>query len=321
MELPENVFDYLALPTQERINLFLKTNTHTNKPATYYIDFDTVDDRVNSDLTRLNRLTNELDPHSIKDVTNYFANNSDQITLIPLLLAIRTGSTLGVQGLADQDSDYILDYQHPQKTIDEHLRFIKDSGLAQFLVNNPISNFTDLARGIEIGINTNARKNRGGSLGENFLDQQLSRFATRVKPDKSSGKTVYTPLSDDLSFVNQGTIKVMQDAFNLDLSHSKIPKNRRFDGAVYQKSTNHLALLEINFFNSGGSKLKSVAGEFTDLQSALADADFQFIYITSGAGWAHDLSHISSAIEKIKYLFNFEMVKKGYVEQLLTAPK
>ncbi len=234
-----------------------------------------------------------------------------------MLLAIRIEKVLDVRGLEVQDDDYHLDYTNPEQTLNAHLRFIKESGLAEFLVEHPIQNFRDLARGIELGINTNARKNRGGKLGEDFLDQQLSQFATRVEPDRSSGKTVYTPVTDDFSFVNQGTIKVMQSAFTLDLTESNIPTNRRFDGAVYQKSTNHLALLEINFFNSGGSKLKSVAGEFTNLQSILEDAGFQFIYITSGDGWAHDISHISSAIEKIKYLFNFEMVKKGYIEQLL----
>ncbi|MFC6290701.1 hypothetical protein [Levilactobacillus angrenensis] len=75
MKLPTSVFDYLSLPAQKRIDLFLDTNTLTNKPANYYIDFDAVNKRVDSKLFLLDKLTNEFKPKSVEEVLQYFSNN------------------------------------------------------------------------------------------------------------------------------------------------------------------------------------------------------------------------------------------------------
>lgn len=319
--LPDNVHDYLQLSLKERTQLFLATNTLSNKPANYYIDFATTTGHVSPVSDKLQKLSESFKPKTLDEIDAYFLTQPELLTLIPTLLAIRVGSTMNVRGSEIKSADYSLNFSHPEKTLTQHIRFIHESGLANFLLNHPVTDFMDLAQGIEIGLNSNARKNRGGLLGEKFLETSLSKFATQVKPDKKTAKTVYTPVNDDYSFVDQGTIKIMQAAFGIDLTNSSIPKNRRFDGAVYQRSTNNLALLEINFFNSAGSKLKAVAGEFDGLNKLLTNAKYRFIYVTSGNGWAQDTSHIGAAIANIPYLFNYAMVNKGYIQQILQPKK
>ncbi|KZU04306.1 DpnII family type II restriction endonuclease [Lactiplantibacillus plantarum] len=314
LQLPANVFDYLDLSSEERTQLFLATNTLSNKPADYYIDFVTTTGHIAVISDKLQELSESFKPNTMDDIDTYFSTHPELLTLIPTLLAIRVSKTMDVQGSDINPDDYSLDFLHPEKTLTQHLRFIHESGLADFLLNHPVTNFIDLAQGIEIGLNSNARKNRGGFLGEAFLEKSLSKFATQVKPDKTTSKTIYTPVTDDYSFVDQGTMKVMQTGFGIDLTGSGIPTNRRFDGAVYHRPTHNLALLEI-----GGSKLKSVAGEFTDLNNILTNAGYTFIYVTSGNGWTNDTSHIRTAIAKIPYLFNYEMVKHGYIQQLLQS--
>jgi len=200
LNLPTSVFEYLAKTPEERCKLFLATNTLSNKPADYYIDFQKTTSNVTPHIQALNQLSQELHPTSITAVKNYFSTHPELLTLVPTLLAIRAGKTMDVQ---EQDSanDYQLDFANPQRTIPEHLEFLDESGLANFLVNHPVKSYLDLAQGIEIGLNSNARKNRGGHLGEAFLENALSKFATQVKPIKKGSTNTYTPLPDNVTLI------------------------------------------------------------------------------------------------------------------------
>lgn len=315
MELPTNVFEYLKLPTERKIELFFLTNTATCRPANYYINFDSSMAHIDSEVLERVKKLKDLETDSIENLISFFKCDPEMVKLVPVLLAFRLDSQLReVNTLSNAEEDYMLDFKDPNATLDFHLRFLRESGLAKFLVDYPTSNFIDLVRGIEIGLNSNARKNRGGKLGEAFLSQAMLEFADR------GGQTDETTTSEFL-FTEQGTKKSMEKVFSLDLTNMDIPSNRRFDGAVYRQSRDELTLIEVNFFNSIGSKMKAAAGEFSKLQDTLKSTSSRFIYITAGKGWARDRSHISAAIKDIDYLFNFEMVKQGYVRQLVTGKK
>ena len=50
---------------------------------------------------------------------------------------------------------------------------------------------------------------------------------------------------------------------------------------------------ETNYYGGGGSKLKAVAGEFTELSQFVvtSDDDVEFVWVTDGQGWKLRIYH------------------------------
>jgi type II restriction enzyme len=55
--------------------------------------------------------------------------------------------------------------------------FFRESGLRDILADRKISNLSDYVFGIETGLDTNARKNRSGTLMEGIVEDFVRDFA------------------------------------------------------------------------------------------------------------------------------------------------
>ncbi|WIV13278.1 DpnII family type II restriction endonuclease [Proteiniborus sp. MB09-C3] len=104
-----------------------------------------------------------------------------------------------------------------------------------------------------------------------------------------------------LKYISQATKSKIKNEWNIDLSVDK--SSRQYDFAI--NNNGRLVLMETNFFLGGGSKLKSVAGEFTALNDYLKDKDTidKSIWITDGIGWETSQKPLNNNLLMIIYVF------------------
>ena len=296
--------DYLNKSDTERLRQFINTLSTTNRTPEYYVNWKKVENNTKLYELELNTLNFLLGKNNIKELAReLFKEQPKLLAAIPSLIASRE-KKLEVLIVDDMDfSIESLDFKNPNiEKIDEYIKFIDESGLFDFMQSSLNSNLVDYVYGVETGLDTNARKNRSGTTMENivfhFAEESISSQNNRFE------------------LIEQASAPTIKSKWKIIVPVDK--STRRFDFAIFDKIDDHLYLIETNYYGSGGSKLKSVAGEFTELSSFLSSNDkITFIWISDGQGWHTAHIPLSEAFAKIDYIFNLDMLKNKYLYELL----
>jgi type II restriction enzyme len=204
-----------------------------------------------------------------------------------------------METLIPESKKYIFNNEINENIKKELLIFFKETGLKEFFESKVVKNLVDYCIGVEVGFDTNARKNRTGTLMENIVGNYLQNYCSK-----------YT----NFSFIEQATQKRIKEFFNYDIEIDK--NSRRFDFALYNKSINKLYLIEVNYYSGGGSKLKATAGEYQYLNDFLKAQNLTFIWITDGIGWFTALRPLEETFNHNDYVINLEMLKNGILEEI-----
>lgn len=180
----------------------------------------------------------------------------------------------------------------------ELLLFFNQSGLKKIFYDKNISNLNDYIFWVETWLDTNARKNRTWSLMEHLVWDFISNFCQE----------------NWYLYKNQATAKWINS--NRDLSVQSDKSSRIFDFAIY--TWTKLFLIETNFYGSGWSKLKSVAGEFSNLYRYLDQQDISLLWITDGIWWKTALKPLEEAYNATDgNICNIQMLKDWFLENFL----
>ncbi|MDU6985301.1 MAG: type II restriction endonuclease [Terrisporobacter othiniensis] len=177
------------------------------------------------------------------------------------------------------------------------LYFFKETGLEKFFVNKEVSNLLDYCKGVEVGLDTNARKNRSGQTMESICEKFVEEFCEK----------------QNFKYIAQATSKRIKEEFNIELKMDKM--ERRIDYAI--KTDNNLYLIEVNYYSGGGSKLKATAGEYKELSDFIKAQGYEFIWITDGKGWNTAKAPLKETFEHDDYIFNLNMIKDGVLEEIV----
>ena len=162
-----------------------------------------------------------------------------------------------------------------------------------------MKNLVDYCFGVEVGFDTNARKNRTGDIMEKLVYKFLEEFCEE---------------NNNLQFIEQATQKRIKEFFNYDI---KIDKNsRRFDFALFDRTKNKLFLMEVNYYSGGGSKLKATAGEYQYLNDFVKSQNIDFVWITDGKGWLTSLKPLEETFIHNDYVINLDMLKNGVLKEI-----
>ncbi|MGK0555226.1 type II restriction endonuclease [Macrococcus capreoli] len=296
-----DVFEYLNLKPQDKLDYFMETRSVLSFLANYWVNYDNVRKNIalydTPDLYTLDYLIGKSD----EEINDFFTERKELLLMTPKLLGIRpTKLDKGVLEVQDVDGTYKLNFKEiDEENIALYLQFIHDSGLGWVLKNGLRKSVHDYAIGVEAGLDSNGRKNRSGKMGEAYLEEVLKELAVK-RGWLSHGQT---------------TAKKVKELYNLDLEDTF--DNRQFDGSLFNPKRKKLYLFEVNNFNGGGSKSKASATEFKDLQDRFSRTNHEFIYVTDGKGWDSDKSHLIEAMEYIGKVFNYKMIEDGYLEDYL----
>ena len=132
----------------------------------------------------------------------------------------------------------------PTKDSEKYYEFLEKSGLARLFQKDGVKNLVDYVMGVEVGLDSNGRKNRGGSLMEEIVESFISELCNK----------------NSFEYLSQARATVIKSKWGVDVKVDK--SERSFDFAVFNPKNKKVKLFEVNFYNGGGSKLKAVCGEF-----------------------------------------------------------
>ena len=305
-----NYNEYMSLSNNEKFELFMNTLFPTNRTPSYWVNWNNVRNNIKVHELNLNTLNFLVGKENIKEEARaLFLSQPQLLNTVPILLAAREEE---FKVLSFENAQMVannLDFKNPDiKAIDKYINFMEESGLLEFLANDLNKSLVDYVFGVQAGLDTNARKNRSGSQNETILERNLKNLVQR---------------NSNLEFTTQATAKYIKDNWNMTIPEAKDKKakgGRRYDGAVYNKQTGKVTLIETNFYGSKGSKLKSVSGEFSNLYNFLkneAPNDINFVWISDGPGWETARNPMQEAFEIIPNIINLKMVRDGYLDEIV----
>ncbi|MDI6641993.1 MAG: type II restriction endonuclease [Elusimicrobiota bacterium] len=220
------------------------------------------------------------------------------VPAIPLLIAVR-GTTIKVADLGgDVEYSFAKRKSYTAEEVEKIVYFASKCGLLKILSDKSVRNLVDYCIGVEVGLDTNARKNRSGAAMENLTEVYVKAIC-----DKHG-----------YNYICQATIAKIKAEFGRDVPVDK--SDRHFDFAI--SAGKNIYLLEVNYYNGGGSKLKSVAGEFKSLfELVKREPNVGFVWVTDGPGWQTAKRPLLETFNATDYVINIKMIENGLLEEII----
>lgn len=270
----------------------------------YYIDFEKVHRNVDSIKVELNILNSLIGSKNIKeDFEAVIKKYPETLKCIPLLLAVRANEIF----CQDENGSYLYDFhlskdqQNNKINYIQYSYFMEQTGLFDLLENHLINNLVDYATGVETGLDSNGRKNRGGHLMEDLVESFIQK-AGFVK-NKSYFKEMY--------------IHQIVDKWGIDLSaiSNQGKMEKRFDFVV--KTPNMIYAIETNFYSSGGSKLNETARSYKTLALETTTINnFTFVWFTDGKGWLSARHNLEETFDVMDHIYNIKDLENGIISEV-----
>ncbi len=266
----------------------------------YFVNWEKVFSNIKPIEKELNLLNFLIGKDDIeKEAFSLIKQYPQVIKAFPTLIAVREKS---IDILIDTKHFIYKNYSFTKgKLSDDECKelahFVVNSGIGEILKDKKVKNLVDYATGVEVGLDSNGRKNRGGTLMESLVEEFVSDTC------QNSG----------LQYMPQATAKKIKEQWNLDVVVDK--SSRQLDFAINKNGK--LFFIECNFYGGGGSKLKSTATEYIEMNRYWNKQGIEFIWITDGAGWKSTLKPLREYFDKADYLLNLEMLKDDVLNKIL----
>jgi type II restriction enzyme len=305
LNISENeVFDYLMRTLRELIITW-----------GFFTDFEKVKNSLKSyevPLAILNTLIGkeDIEQEFVKIVKGY----PEVRRVLPLLIALRTENLRKlnvITNLETLETENMIELFNSAEPVTGSMMerlvfFFVKSGLRDFLASKRLKNIVDYCYGVEVGLDSNARKNRTGTIMEQIVEKLLlNQFGDRNR----------------YSIIRQASASAIKNQFGfaINFGRNEVGKERKIDFVIINKTSSQIFAIETNAYTGGGSKLKSTAGEYTSLHELISrQPNVKFIWITDGLGWHTARAPLKEAFEKIDYLFNLKMVEDGFLKPIIS---
>lgn len=296
-ENEKDIFEYL-----------IETLTDSIFTWDYFIAFEKVKKNIHLVEKELNLLNVLIGKENIEtELINLVSEYPNVKKVLPILIAIRNNKLKDLKIIDDFEelkSESKVELFNPNIELTSEIKedlinFFKESGLKDIFQDKNVKNIVDYCFGVEVGMDTNARKNRTGQSMESIVENIIQKFAEK----------------NNLDYIPQATQKKIKEKWNFDIEIDKT--NRIFDFAVFEKTKNKIFIIETNYYGGGGSKLKSTAGEYQYLSDFLKKQEIDLIWITDGLGWKTTKKSLFETFLHNDYLLNIEMVKQGTLKDII----
>ncbi len=270
----------------------------------YYIDFEKVHCNVNSIKIELNILNSLIGSENIaEDFKALIRKYPETLKCIPLLLAVRTDEIYCQDERGGCLYQFDIGKYQPDSNAcyERYAYFMEKTGLFDLLKNHIINNLVDYVTGVETGLDSNGRKNRGGHLMENLVESFIKK-AGFVK-----NRTYFKEM-----YIHQITGK-----WKIDLSaiSNQGKTEKRFDFVV--KTPGMIYGIETNFYGGGGSKLNETARSYKTLALETDTIDgFTFIWFTDGKGWISARHNLEETFEIMEHIYNIKDLESGIIKEV-----
>ncbi len=277
---------------------WLKTFRKSIATYSYYVDFQKVYQNIDSIKVELNILNSLVGSNKIEeDFCSLLSRYPETLQCIPLLLAVRANEIYA----RDDDGAFAYNFTTRNLPIEQYALFMKKTGLFELLSKRLVSNLVDYVTGVESGLDSNGRKNRGGHLMEDLVESYIKKAG--FEKNKSYFKEMY--------------IHEITEMWGLNLSaiSNSGKTEKRFDYVV--KTPNMIYGIETNFYASGGSKLNETARSYKTLALEADTIDgFIFVWFTDGYGWNSARHNLEETFDIMPNIYNINDMEKGIMNEV-----
>jgi len=233
-----------------------------------------------------------------QDFENLIHKYPEVLKCVPILLAVRQTEIIV---LDDEGNKFEYNFKNMNYNVEQYTIFMRETGLFDLLEKHLINNLYDYVLGVECGLNSNARKNRGGHLMENLVEKFIQRAG--FTKDKTYFKEMY--------------LQDIERRWKLDMSFisNKNQATKRFDFVI--KTDKCIYGIETNFYASGGSKLNETARSYKMIaEEAKRVVGFEFVWFTDGMGWISARNNLRETFDNMEHIYNIADMKNGIMKEM-----
>lgn len=264
----------------------------------YYIDFNKVYNNVEAIKIELNILNSLISSKNIEvDFENLIKKYPETLKCIPILLAVRE-----YEIFAGENGDVKLYTFNKQiNTIEDYKLFMRKTGLFDLLSNHIINNLYDYVTGVETGLDSNGRKNRGGHQMEDLVESYIQKAGFKR----------------NVNYFKEMYVSEVSRKWNIDLSavSNQGKMEKRWDFVV--KTDNCIYLIETNFYGSSGSKLNETARSYKTIATEMKNIKgAKFVWFTDGAGWKSAARNLEETFDVLDDIYSINDMQNGIMTEV-----
>lgn len=284
---------------KRNFNTWLSNFRDSISNYSYYVDFNKVYQNVDSIKIELNILNSLIGSKNIEqDFKNILERYPEILKCIPILIAVR----LNEIHILDNSVNYIYDFKEKNHSIDEYTSFMRKIGLFELLENHLVNNLVDYVTGVEVGLDSNGRKNRGGHLMEDLVESYIIKAG----------------FQKDIDYFKEMYIHKITEKWNIDLSaiSNKGKTEKRFDFVI--KTNSMIYGIETNFYASGGSKLNETARSYKQIAQEVNTINgFTFIWLTDGVGWKTAKNNLEETFDVMEHIYCIHDLENNILTKII----
>lgn len=264
----------------------------------YYIDFKKVVRNVDEIKVELNILNSLIGSKKIEDDFEKIVKKyPETLSCIPLLLAVRKNEIYA----QDEEGAFNYNFKQMNYSVEQYKIFMRKTGLFDMIENHIVNNLVDYALGVETGLDSNGRKNRGGHQMENLVEKYI-QAAGFVK---------------EQSYFKEVNLGDIEEKWNIDLSalSNQGKTVKRFDYVI--KTDKMIYAIETNFYANGGSKLNETARSYKMLSQEADTIDgFTFVWFTDGNGWKSARGNLRETFEVMENIYSIDDIENSVMNEI-----
>ena len=274
---------------------WLSTFRESISTYSYYVDFNKVISNADSIKVELNIMNSLVGSDDIENEFKALVSQYPEILeCIPTLIAVRSNEIF----IRDDENDFKFRFDKPNYSIDEYANFMRKSGLFDLISKRLVSNLYDYVLGIETGLDSNGRKNRGGHLMEDLVESYIRKTGCEYYKEKY--------------------VSWIENKWGLDLSSisNQGKMEKRFDFVIHADNT--VYAIEVNFYSSSGSKLNETSRSYKMIAEESKDIKgFKFVWFTDGWGWKSARTNLQETFDVLETIYCIEDLENGILDRLV----
>lgn len=302
------------MSTDELAEIFVDNLVATNRGFNFYVNWGNVLDyrKFAIELNAMNVLIRCDDIHA--KFVELARKLPTVIATFPLLFALSKGERKAVwKGETnlrvvnedlDEDDFYSYNFNVSElngnlsdETIEIYYIFFEKMGLKNLFENLLEKSVIDYVIGVLVGLDSNGRKNRGGTVFEDACEPIISSICKKY----------------DISLLSQKKFKVLK---NYGFTISPDIANRKSDFILIKG--NKALNIEVDYFFKKGSKPEEIIDSYINRQNDLKKLNIGFILLTDGLCWDNkDKNQLQKGFRHLDHLINYHLAKYGMLDEIL----
>lgn len=305
---------YLEMDYDKLSEIFVNNLLETNRGFDFYVNWDKTKAYKDYEV-ELNAMGVLIRADNIKEkFYNLVEKLPTVIATFPLLFALSKKERAEVwkgKNLLSVVGDEIGNYENlkfsfeveklkqglSKEEIEEYYHFFERIGLKNLCENLAEKSLIDYVIGVLVGLDSNGRKNRGGTAFEDACEPVIKKICEKY----------------NVMVLSQKQFKKLKEfGFNV----SEDIANRKADFILIKD--NKALNIEVDYFFRGGSKPEEIIDSYINRQHDLDKLNMGFVLLTDGLCWDNKAKNqLQKGFRNINYLMNFYLAKNGMLEEVV----